>query len=289
MLETVSILMMTGVLILAAAPVRAAPEDILNRATSISGSPQSAKPPISGFAFPKALPTPEPDASPETKADFVRAERLDPQIVPDAAEDIDPDVFNRMDWSPCALAFIGGPHPANDPGILRILDKDGIVATFFAVGHRSVDYRIVLSAIADAGHEIGIQGFAGTPIVDLGHAGASADIADGLEAVESALAPSTRQAGANPDRDISLLLPDQASIDNIGIAAATAHGLRVLRWKSPVPGASIRIAPGTVVLLSSGDPNTLSALPGVVTAMIRSGCTFVTASEWVALATGRRR
>ncbi|WP_419995197.1 polysaccharide deacetylase family protein [Streptomyces boninensis] len=54
-----------------------------------------------------------------------------------------------------ALTFDDGPHPGNTPGVLRVLRKHGVRATFFVIGENVADNPDLLRAIADDGHVIG--------------------------------------------------------------------------------------------------------------------------------------
>jgi peptidoglycan-N-acetylglucosamine deacetylase len=58
-----------------------------------------------------------------------------------------------------ALTFDDGPHPDATPALLDLLDRAGVTATFFLLGHAVEAEPGIARAIADAGHEIGVHGY----------------------------------------------------------------------------------------------------------------------------------
>ena len=58
-----------------------------------------------------------------------------------------------------ALTFDDGPHPDATPALLDLLDRAGVRATFFLLGHAVDAEPGIARDIADAGHEIGVHGY----------------------------------------------------------------------------------------------------------------------------------
>jgi len=58
-----------------------------------------------------------------------------------------------------ALTFDDGPAPASTPRFLEALDRHGVKATFFLLGAQALRAPGVTTAIAEAGHEIGVHGW----------------------------------------------------------------------------------------------------------------------------------
>jgi peptidoglycan/xylan/chitin deacetylase (PgdA/CDA1 family) len=58
-----------------------------------------------------------------------------------------------------ALTFDDGPHPDATPALLDLLDRAGVRATFFLLGHAVDAEPAIARDIADAGHEIGVHGY----------------------------------------------------------------------------------------------------------------------------------
>ncbi|MGH3011723.1 MAG: polysaccharide deacetylase family protein [Gaiellaceae bacterium] len=54
-----------------------------------------------------------------------------------------------------ALTFDDGPNTAWTPKLLEVLDKHGVKATFFSIGHYAREQPSLLKEVADAGHAIG--------------------------------------------------------------------------------------------------------------------------------------
>jgi peptidoglycan/xylan/chitin deacetylase (PgdA/CDA1 family) len=59
-----------------------------------------------------------------------------------------------------ALTFDDGPDPVSTPVILEALGKRGYRATFFLIGRKAEKHPELVKAIVDAGHELGIHGYA---------------------------------------------------------------------------------------------------------------------------------
>jgi peptidoglycan/xylan/chitin deacetylase (PgdA/CDA1 family) len=54
-----------------------------------------------------------------------------------------------------ALTFDDGPNTAWTPQLMEVLDKHGVKATFFSIGHYAREQPSLLKEVADAGHAIG--------------------------------------------------------------------------------------------------------------------------------------
>lgn len=56
-----------------------------------------------------------------------------------------------------ALTFDDGPHPRDTPGVLDVLAKHDILATFFLIGEHIQHNRSLVRQIHEGGHQIGIH------------------------------------------------------------------------------------------------------------------------------------
>jgi peptidoglycan/xylan/chitin deacetylase (PgdA/CDA1 family) len=90
-----------------------------------------------------------------------------------------------------ALTFDDGPHPEATPEVLRILDANGVRATFFLLGRMVEEHPGVARAIAAAGHEIGVHGYEHRLLLKRGPAGTRDDL-------DRATAAITRVTGRQP-------------------------------------------------------------------------------------------
>lgn len=59
---------------------------------------------------------------------------------------------------PLYVTFDDGPHPHYTPQILRILDQQGIPATFFVTGEQARRYPALVRDVIAAGHGVGCHG-----------------------------------------------------------------------------------------------------------------------------------
>jgi peptidoglycan/xylan/chitin deacetylase (PgdA/CDA1 family) len=58
-----------------------------------------------------------------------------------------------------ALSFDDGPHPRDTPQLLEVLARHGIPATFCLLGERVEALLALVSALAAAGHHLGMHGY----------------------------------------------------------------------------------------------------------------------------------
>jgi peptidoglycan/xylan/chitin deacetylase (PgdA/CDA1 family) len=73
----------------------------------------------------------------------------------------------RPDQMTVTLTFDDGPDIASTPGILDILQKHGIKAAFFVIGHKAEKQGHLLHRIRSEGHLIGIHSYSHSPFFDL--------------------------------------------------------------------------------------------------------------------------
>ena len=58
-----------------------------------------------------------------------------------------------------ALTIDDGPHPVHTPALLEVLHYNGILASFFLLGQRVERYQLVVRAIWEQGHWLGLHGY----------------------------------------------------------------------------------------------------------------------------------
>jgi peptidoglycan/xylan/chitin deacetylase (PgdA/CDA1 family) len=162
----------------------------------------------------------------------------------------------RLPCPGAVLTFDDGPHPAGTPAVLDALGVAGSApATFFLVGEQVVRYPGLAAEIRDAGHEIGLHGYAHRPQLLL----TPRQIRDDLERGSAAIAAAT---GIQP----RLYRPPFGIFSLAGLAIVRRLGLVPLLWsrwgRDWAAHASARsiaervvtgITPGDVVLLHDAD------------------------------------
>jgi peptidoglycan/xylan/chitin deacetylase (PgdA/CDA1 family) len=188
-------------------------------------------------------------------------------------------------WHHCALTFDDGPNEIT-PRILAILDREGVIATYFPVAAIAARHPEVIRGFVRAGHEIGNHSLGHRNLRPLGAAAQRADLAE-ANRILGAL-------GAKP----ALFRPPYASWDARLIESARSVGLETVLWSLDLRDWEYRDAgmlaarvdagagPALVVLLHATYPWTERALPGIIAALRGHGCRFVTLSEWLAFMHG---
>lgn len=88
------------------------------------------------------------------------------------------------DHSVLALTFDDGPDPEFTPGILELLDRHGVKATFFAMGYNANKHATLLREVVAAGHEIGSHGWSHLNLTRISAADTYEEIEAGKKAVE---------------------------------------------------------------------------------------------------------
>ncbi len=83
-----------------------------------------------------------------------------------------------------ALTFDDGPDPEFTPGILELLDRHRVKATFFAMGFNATEHASLLPEVVAAGHEIGSHGWAHLNLTRISAADTYEEIEAGKKAVE---------------------------------------------------------------------------------------------------------
>lgn len=83
-----------------------------------------------------------------------------------------------------ALTFDDGPDPEFTPGILELLDRHGLKATFFAMGANAERNAALLREVVAAGHEVGSHGWKHLNLTRTSAKETYAEIDAGRKAVE---------------------------------------------------------------------------------------------------------
>jgi peptidoglycan-N-acetylglucosamine deacetylase len=84
------------------------------------------------------------------------------------------------------LTFDDGPDPRWTPEVLRALDADGVLATFFMIGERVLEYPAVAACVRAAGHEIQLHCHRHTRHSEMSEQAIGADARAGIDALDAA-------------------------------------------------------------------------------------------------------
>lgn len=159
----------------------------------------------------------------------------------------------RRDRPAVALSFDDGPSPTTTPGVLAVLDKLGLRATFFVTGTEVTRHPDLVSEIRDAGHAVETHGMEHEHHLLRGPRWVLADTAQALDGL--------RSLGVVP----KFLRPPYGQASAGTLLAARQHGLVPVLWsawgrefaqRSPdaVAGRVLsRLRPGAIVLLHDSD------------------------------------
>jgi peptidoglycan/xylan/chitin deacetylase (PgdA/CDA1 family) len=153
------------------------------------------------------------------------------------------------------LTFDDGPHPDGTPAVLAELDRIGASAAFFVTGEQVERYPRLVSAIAAAGHELGLHGYRHQTRRQWSPRLLADDVQRAREAVADAV-------GARP----RLYRPPRGVFTLTGLRLIRELGLEPLLWskwgrdwarratpETITARATADLAPGDVILLHDAD------------------------------------
>jgi peptidoglycan/xylan/chitin deacetylase (PgdA/CDA1 family) len=188
-----------------------------------------------------------------------------------------------------ALTFDDGPSPETTPRVLAELARNGVHATFFAVGRKAARHPELIRAIIDEGHEVGLHGYEHDRLFSLR---GSEHVAHDIRRTQAVLV----DAGAPkpllfrpPIGFVSHLTVWGARKAGVTLVGCSARALDGVRQASPDKVAA-RLAralePGALLAMHDAAerddyvPATLAALPHVLAALKERGLNAVTLSHW---------
>jgi peptidoglycan/xylan/chitin deacetylase (PgdA/CDA1 family) len=181
-----------------------------------------------------------------------------------------------------ALTFDDGPYPVDTPALLAVLHAQGVPATFFVIARDAEQYPGLVRAIAADGDEIGNHTETHPNLDALDDAGVAHELtaaAGELRAYTSdpsiatmfrpphgRFRPATLAVAQRLGYDTIFWTDDPGDWRDVGVPAILAHVARYAT--SP-----------EILLLHSGRPKTVAALPEIVARYRAAGYTFVTVAE----------
>ncbi|WP_448207650.1 polysaccharide deacetylase family protein [Azospirillum sp. sgz302134] len=251
--------------------------------------PAAAPPPAPPSMLTNAAPAAEgafhygPDDA-RTMAEIEKAGRRKGRlgaVIPDTKWDVAPATLKRENWNLCALTFDDGPHRVVTRQILEVLNREGIRATYFPVAKVAATQGDVIRDFLAAGHEIGNHSLTHSDLRVMSPEDQRHEIAEANRIL--------RTFGANP----VLFRPPYGryTLDLLSIArdermSPVLWTVDTRDWQVRDPDKIVQhvkteAGTGSVLLLHSTYPSTVTALPRVIKEMRDKGCEFVTLSEWI--------
>ncbi|MDR3686216.1 MAG: polysaccharide deacetylase family protein [Coriobacteriia bacterium] len=183
-----------------------------------------------------------------------------------------------------ALTFDDGPWPGSTRAILKILQANGIKATFFEIGQQAKGMPDLSRDVADAGMELGNH--SETHPLNLGRLSA-AGVSDEITMAQYSI---SKASGQTP----TVFRPPGGNTTPAMYPVLAKLKLRWVQWDIDTddwqkpPAATIvsrvvrNVRPGAVVLMHDGGGNrshTVAALPQIIAQLKAMGYSFVTISQ----------
>lgn len=190
--------------------------------------------------------------------------------------------YVRTDAPLFALTIDDAPHPDVTPGILDVLRRHGVRATFFIIGEHAARYPALIDSIRANGHELGNHFYTDRESAALGRVEAE----DELRRTDHLI------AGGHPPR---WLRPGHGVVDATIEELSREYGYRlVLATTYPldigIPSFVTRwqflanARPGAILVLHDGGPDrrdTIDILDSVLPVIAKRGIRVTTLSELV--------
>jgi len=202
-------------------------------------------------------------------------------LIPGQRLAVTPAVLNGNGINYCAVTLDDGPHRVVTPRILKVLEEERIKVTYFPIGKPSEINGQIIRDFVDAGHEVGNHSYSHGDLRSMSHDRQRFEIEETNRIL--------RENGANP----VLFRPPYGRYNDGLIKVAEEAGLSTVLWNTDtrdwqsrdpdkiVQQVRTSAGMGSVLLLHSTYPSTVSALPRVVAELRSKGCQFVTLSQWI--------
>jgi len=178
-----------------------------------------------------------------------------------------------------ALTFDDGPYPVTTPLLLQTLHDLRVPATFFLIGRDAEQFPELARSIRAGGHEIADHTLTHPDLDRLSDAAVAGELRDGAAAL-GRIAPDPAER--------RLFRPPHGRYTVATLRTAQTAGYDTILWSDdPGDWRSVgvdvlrdhvlqRATAPEILLLHSGRPATVAALPALVAAFRRAGYTFVT-------------
>lgn len=187
-----------------------------------------------------------------------------------------------------ALTFDDGPCPINTPKVLDMLDRAGVKATFFVIGHKAQAHPEIVQDILKRGHVVGSHSFTHSRAFSLlSKAAVRQDIEHSLACIEKITGSrpalfrppightNPRIAKVIEELDLTVVGWSVRALDGVASADPNRVAQRVIS----------RLEDGAIVLLHDAaerddrTPASIAALPRILEAMDRKNLVGVTVTR----------
>ncbi len=232
-----------------------------------------------------SLSTPMPNRDPRTTPEYRRlvvlaakddAER---QKTIRVAKVVTGDPGQRL----AALTFDDGPHGEKTGDLLSVLRRLRVPSTFFVVGKMALRFPELIERIVLDGHELGNHTYnhyrlTQIPLTQVaGELNSTRDTLTGLVGSPTRL---MRPPGGEYNEAIQKIIAREGYTNMLWTDDPADY--KAGRTSEKITELVMRdITPGGIILLHSGLPATIAAVPGIVSRLRTQGYEFVTCSELI--------
>ena len=177
-----------------------------------------------------------------------------------------------------AITYDDGPHLRHTPELLDLLEKYGVVATFFEVGSRLATMPQFLTRMAELGCEIGNHSYSHANLAKLSAAGIAAEI-DKTNAIINEQVGHDATVVRTPGGSVN------ATVKSTICAPIISWSVDTLDWKTQNASSVIssvkntKDLDGAIILMHSLYTSTVTASEAIIPWLIEQGYQLVTISE----------
>ncbi len=175
-----------------------------------------------------------------------------------------------------ALTFDDGPHPYYTKKILKTLDSYSVKGTFFLVGKQAKKYPHLVKAIKDAGCEIGNHTYNHPRLIYLDEADVKKEVKSTTALLENITGEKMKYFRPPGGRYYFNTLEH---IDGLEVILWTINTDDIYKPAQKIYEEVISAEEGDIILLHSGVPQTIKALPRILRYFSRNGITALSVSE----------
>lgn len=176
-----------------------------------------------------------------------------------------------------ALTFDDGPNPATTPAILKTLAEQQVKSTFFMVGTGASAYPALAKEVLEKGHEIGNHSYDHPQLNTLSPAQMTDQITRTNDAIYSA-------TGKLPD----FIRPPYGAVST---TVGATLPMPLIQWDidtddwatndvaAIIDKVRASAHPGAIILMHDTHPQSVAALPGIISYLKQEGYEFKTVKE----------